>query len=207
MTDADTLLMTSIRAKFGAAIDAACETSTVPAAFLAALIANESGGNPDAKRFEKGVLDSLWNVLQGRAAAFGSIGRDDVLRYLVPADILAPSVSNGLLKSGILAALQHLDNLATSYGVTQIMGYEAIPFDIQAGALTDPVAALHYTTRMLADFAKHYQLDLTRDFDELFRCWNTGRPHAQTADQNYSVNGIARMGIYEGLAAAPEIGI
>jgi len=56
--------MQSIKDKFGAVIDDACKDSSVPPEFLAALIANETGGNPNAKRFERGVLASLWEILQ-----------------------------------------------------------------------------------------------------------------------------------------------
>jgi hypothetical protein len=203
MPDANTLLMTTIRAKFGAAIAAACEASSVQPEFLAALIANESGGNPDAKRFEKGVLDQLWNVLQGREAAFGSIGRNDLLQYISAGSVSFPGGASNA-DASISVALQRLDNLATSYGVTQIMGYEAIPFDIQATAIIDPAAALHYTTRMLADFAQRFDLDLTKDFSELFDCWNSGRPHAPTADPQYIPNGLRRMAAYKALESAPE---
>jgi hypothetical protein len=48
MTDPNIALMNTIRAKWGASIDAACALSSVKPEFLAALIANESGGNPDA---------------------------------------------------------------------------------------------------------------------------------------------------------------
>jgi hypothetical protein len=42
--DANTTLMKSIRAHWGDAIVLACAASSVPPSFLAALIANESGG-------------------------------------------------------------------------------------------------------------------------------------------------------------------
>ena len=67
-----------IHAKLGATIAAACKMSSAQPDFLAALIANESGGDSNAKRFERGVLDSLWSVLMGRSAHFGSIGLQDI---------------------------------------------------------------------------------------------------------------------------------
>lgn len=184
MPDANTQLMQTIRDKFGAEIEAACATSSVPPAFLAALIANESGGNPDAKRFEKGVLAQLWEVIMGRAAAFGSVTRSDILDAL-PRDFLSGSVA--------------LDQIATSWGLTQIMGYEIIPFGGGLQGLQNPASSLPITCRMLAQFAERFQLDQTKDFDELFRCWNGGRPHSATYDPNYSTNGQARMAIYAGL--------
>jgi len=193
-TPQEIALMKSIRDKFHVEIQQVAAGSSVPAEFLAALVAGESGGRPDAKRFERGVLASLWEVLQGRAANFGSIGRSDLLTYILPiADPRTP------LSQQLTTAMQRLDSLATSWGLTQIMGYEAIPFGVDAGTFTPPLSSLHYTCRMLADFAAHKGLDLTKDFSELLDCWNTGRPHAPTADPAYIPNGLARMAIYRDL--------
>jgi hypothetical protein len=195
--------MQSIKDKFGAVIDDACKDSSVPPEFLAALIANETGGNPNAKRFERGVLASLWEILQGRTAAFGSIGRTDVLKFIAPApgDLQPPSDIWSFISGSITGAMQRLDSLATSWGLTQIMGYEGIPFGCETSVFTDPLSSLHYTLRMLAEFENRFQLDPTKDFDEMFRCWNSGRPHAATSDPQYSPNGLARMQIYKGLSA------
>ena len=81
--------------------------------------------------------------------------------------------------------------------MTQIMGYEGIALGFDVAALTDPARALGYTCRMLADFAHRFDLDLGKDYADLFTCWNTGRPHAQTADPNYAANGLARAQIYK----------
>jgi hypothetical protein len=47
----------------------------VPAEFLAALTANESGGDPQANRFEPGVYQHLKSVAEGLTASYGSIGK------------------------------------------------------------------------------------------------------------------------------------
>jgi hypothetical protein len=195
--------MQSIKDKFGAAISAACESSSVPPEFIAALIANESGGKPNAKRFEGGVLTSLCNLLQGRAAAFGSIGRANVLEFITPAkvNLQPPSDLWSFVSTQLAGAMQRLDSLATSWGLTQIMGYEAIAFAVPVVNLQDPITGIPMTLRMLAQVASRFQLDMTKDFDEMFRCWNSGRPHATTSDPNYSPNGLARMAIYKGLDA------
>jgi len=203
MSDANTELMQLIQTKWGAAIAAACDKSSVPPAFLAALIANETGGNPDARRFEKGVLASLWEVVQGRVPAYGSILRDSILAYLAAPFTGAPASPLPGIRVVIADALQQLDGLATSWGLTQVMGYEAIPFSIRAETLADPNVEFPIDLRMLAGFAVHYGLDMAKDFDELFDCWNTGRPHSQTADPQYIPNGLARMAIYGQLAAGP----
>src|SRR5258708_34549799 len=81
----DTELMQSIKTKWGTTIDDVCSASSIPPAFLAALVANEDGahgGDPAAKRFEKLVLAQLWQVLMGRAASYEGIGRMDLLGYV-----------------------------------------------------------------------------------------------------------------------------
>lgn len=180
-----TTQMQNIKTLWGAAIDAAAGVSSVPASFLAALIGNESGGNPAAKRFEPKVLLALWEVLLARKAAYGSIGRGDLVNFLASMQV---------------DAFQRLDSLATSQGLTQIMGYEAISFHLDsAAALQDPAKELVITTKMLAEYAQRDQFDLAVDFSEMFDCWNTGRPHAPTFDPQYIPNGLARKAVYEAL--------
>ena len=97
--------------------------------------------------------------------------------------------------------MQRLDSLATSHGLTQVMGYEAIAFHLDGvSRLQDPAGELSITLKMLTQFAERFALDLASNFSELFDCWNSGRPHAPTADPQYIPNGLARMQIYAGLA-------
>lgn len=207
--DANLELMQTIRAQWGDAIVLACASSSVPPSFVAALIANESGGNPGAKRFEKGVLVALWEVLLGRAPAFGSIKRDDLLRFLCPAPkpiLPGTNISISATTVGGVPALPdsmlRLDGLATSYGLTQVMGYEAVALHLDGFTrLASPAGELPVTLNMLADFAHRFALDLRADFSELLDCWNSGRPHAPTADPRYIPNGLARMQIYQELSA------
>lgn len=194
----DQQLMQSIKTTWGIALDTAAKFCTVQASFLAALIANESGGDANAKRFEPGVLSALWQVLLGRKATYGSIGGQYLVSYIthvpVPAEqrINAANLPND--------AFNRFDGLATSWGLVQIMGYEAIAFGTSVSALQTPSTELPIACRMLADFARRNGLDVNKDFSELFDCWNTGRPHAPTADPQYIPNGLARMKIYEALA-------
>lgn len=200
MTDANTLQMQKIRASFGAAIAEACRLSSVPPAFLAALVANESGGNAGAKRFEKGVLASLWEVLLSRALNFGNINGGAIFSFVRVQGNVDPVLGGEL---AFTRSLQRLDSLATSYGLTQIMGYEAIAFHLDGVAqLQDPAGELPITIKMLTQFAERFALDLRSDFSFLFDCWNTGRPHAPTFDPNYIPNGLARMAIYEQMETA-----
>jgi hypothetical protein len=196
--------MQSIHAKWGSAIAAACAKSSVPPAFFAALVANESRGEPNARRFEKAVLADLWEVVQGRTPRYGSIDGGSIAAFLAAAAPGNPTVPDaGFVRSIIAGALRQLDGLATSWGLTQIMGYEAIAFSVPLAALEDPDRELPTTLRMLEQFGARFDLDLAKDFSEMLSCWNTGRAHARTADPQYIPNGLLRMKIYENLVTGP----
>jgi hypothetical protein len=193
-------LMTEIRDKWSDVIDSTCRASSIPPAFIASLIAEESGGKIDAKRFEPGVLHSLWSVLMGRAASLGSIGRRDLLLYVMPTGTTI--VDNIETVAKFFAGI---DDLATSWGLTQIMGYHVL--ERWTGIVTTldlalPARSLPLTLRLLAQFALRFQLSLAKDFSEMFSCWNTGEPNGKTADPEYIPRGLARMAIYGQLPPA-----
>lgn len=192
----DLELMQDLKARFGATIDAACSVSSVPAAFLAALVANESGGNVNAKRFEKNVLAALWEVLLGRKEAYGSIPRIRVVSYVSGVSIPTINAPTNLPAN----AFQRVDDLATSWGLTQIMGYHALEFDIPLAELQSPEGNLAIATKMFAGFARAFGLDLTKDFSDMLHCWNAGSPSAPTFDPQYVPNALRRMDLYAGLA-------
>lgn len=191
MTDPE--LMQSIKENYGAAIAAAANNCTVPAAFFAALTANESGGNPNAKRFEASVLASLWQVLLGRKTAYGSIKTSDLVRYLTGVEDL--TFASALPRD----ALNRFDALATSWGLTQILGYNTFPIAMTIEELQTPDGNLACATHMLAAFCVDFRLDPTKDFEPMFRCWNGGHPTAQTFDPEYVPNGLKRMAIWNAL--------
>lgn len=188
--------MQSIRTNWGAAIRTACALSSVPPAFLAALIANESGGDANAKRFEKNVLVALWEVLLGRKAAYGSIGRADLVGFVSGLPAQPVSVPASLPAD----TYQRLDSLATSQGLTQMMGYHVLDPELSIGSMDNlktGVGNLMGAVKLLAWFAHRYQLDLTADFPPLFACWNSGEPDpAKTFDPQYVSNALTRMKLY-----------
>lgn len=189
-------LMQSIKTQWGAEIEDACKPSAVPPAFLAALIAGESGGKPDAKRFEPGVLRALWEVLLGRKTAYGSIRRADLVQFV--AGLASPPVSSP--QSLPADAFQRVDSLATSWGLTQIVGYHILDtLTPPALTLTNAPYSLEVTIALLERFAKEFAIDERREFDKLFRCWNTGQPDGKTFDPAYVTNGLARMAIWSSL--------
>lgn len=200
-------LMTEIRNEWGEVIAATCRASSVSPAFIAALVANESGGNVDAKRFEPGVLHSLWEMLVGRKATFGSILRSELLLYALPAAL--PSIPDRpAVMVAFSSTFQRIDDLATSWGLTQVMGYHVLEFGFGLKSTDDlilPSRCLPLTLRLLAQFAMRFELSLAKDFAELFDCWNTGEPGGKTADPGYIPRGLARMAIYGQLPPAEAI--
>jgi len=81
---------------------------------------------------------------------------------------------------------------ATSWGLTQIMGYHVVGDPHQ---LTVPTNALRMTVSMLSTFRARFYLK-PDDWPGLFRCWNTGHPSGTTFDPEYVPNGLERMKAY-----------
>jgi|SRR5882724_1223993 len=192
MTDPQVALMRIVRGHWRADIAAAVESTIVPAAFLAALVANETGGNAQAVRFEPAVFSELAEVILGKRKAYSPRGvqhplmRPELLNYIEP-----PGTSD------FADCLERLAELATSRGLTQIMGWHSVEMARPTpGPQLTPTFYLHFTVELLAYFASHYTLDQAKDFPELFRCWNTGEPDGQTFDPHYVSNGLSRMDVY-----------
>jgi len=195
--DSSTALMQRIFDTCGGNIRTACLGSSVSESFLAALVANESGGNLSAKRFESAVLVSLWQVLLGRTANFGSIGRADLVRYVAGND------GTTMPANLPVDAFQRVDALATSWGYTQILGYNAMAAGKPISYLQDAAGCLDFSIAMLKSFATRFDLDVSKDFEQLFDCWNSGRPGGKTYDPMYTSNGLARMQLYQRLLTSP----
>ena len=204
--DPETLLMSRIRHVWGSLIYAATRTSSVPAAFLAALVANESRGNSAAERFEPQVFVHLAGVaLGGPNYSPPGIKRPldarNVLKFCAP---LCTAPTPPLPSNDTVLALNRLKWLATSFGLTQIMGWHAIEFDLPPldrhfPDLVTPAGNFRTALLLLAWFAEHYGLALDREFPQLFHCWNTGDPKEQTSDPNYVAHGLRRLQIYQQL--------
>jgi hypothetical protein len=202
----DQELMERIHTEAAEPIAEASAGSSLPPAFLAGLVANETGAQfaagglaaaARAKRFEHGVLGDLWNVLLERKANFGSIGREDLLDYV--SRLNAANIISGGFTAGIVSVAQRLDDLASSHGLTQIMGYQLLQWGATLNLLEQPFTNLQFAVKLLGQFAKRWTLNPAADFPQLFACWNTGRPFGATADPNYAANGLARMKLYEAI--------
>ena len=210
--------------------------------FLAALTANESGGDPHATRFEPGVYQHLKNVAEGRATNYGSVGKSLLYKEIQresatgptdtahavatvtqadehhlpsPASAPAPPARaesyhadhlNAAFATVSAPALSVLEDaairrLATSWGLTQIMGYHMLGRPEPVEKLCDPAFHYRMAVQMIEEFAVRFHLDPQRDFEALFRCWNTGRPDGKTFDPAYAEKGMRRIEICRQLLA------
>ena len=196
-------------------IESACAASSVPTAFLAALTANESGGNPDAARFEPAVYRHLKAVAAGETPAYAGVsaqelGSEVVDRLHPKADEFHPRYLTSPFGANHAEELAELEDdvlreLATSWGFTQIMGYHVVGRGRNVRDLLDPDLHYRIALELLAEFAHDYKLDVQSEFEEMFRCWNTGQPYGKTYDPAYVEKGMRRMSIYREISecAAP----
>lgn len=202
----DRLLMEKIYERWQAYLAEATVGSALPSAFLAALTANESGGDSSASCFELATYTQLVAVASGQTTAFGSIGRSSLFsalqydvnpqaertkRWLPPVQFASEFV-RGI--SGVEE--EKLRELATSWGLTQIMGYQIVGRKATVRDLIDPQFHYHFAVQLLTEFARRFCLELSRDFEALFRCWNTGNPESETFDPDYVTRGMRRMQLY-----------
>lgn len=193
-------------------IQEACRSSFLPAEFLGALTANESGGDIAAVRFEPSVYRHLKAVAAGESPRYGGICAQALCEEL--AEVLHPKTGefherflNSALMVGQANELSRLADealreLASSWGFVQIMGFHVIGRHANVRDLRDPRFHFHLAIQLLTEFAESHHLDLSREFEELFRCWNTGRPDGRTTDPAYVRNGLTRMELYRELMAA-----
>jgi hypothetical protein len=155
------------------------------------------------------VYRHLKAVAAGECPRYGGIGAEVLCEELT--EVLHPKTAefhekflNTLFMAGQASELSRLADealreLASSWGFVQIMGFHLIGRHGTVRDLLEPRFHYHLANQMLAEFAESYQLDLAREFAEMFRCWNTGRPDGRTADPAYVENGLRRMGIYREL--------
>lgn len=176
--------MQRIRQRWGSAIQEVCQYSSIPPEFLAALIANESGGNPEAQRFEPRIFGKLTVVRAGFIPEYLGITHDFVA-----------TTEDTTLR-----------DWATSWGLTQVMGYHVRPSGV--AILKDPASHLKFALGLLSEFIERFQLNPKAEFAEMFRCWNTGAPYddpktprieGRTTDPKYVEKGLRRMAIYRQL--------
>lgn len=226
--------MTRVRTSYAQHLTDATQKSLIVPEFLAALTANESGGNHQAQRFEPGVYRRLEDVAAGRLASYGGITKSMLEKEITKAQSAhqqdssavpegsadrkpaMPTSSQGAAQANTpqkptaadLAATpstpdfadDFIRRLSTSWGLTQIMGYHLLGRADPIERLLEPAFHYRMAVELLEEFALRHHLDPARDFEALFRCWNTGRPDGQTADPRYAENGRRRLDLYRQLA-------
>jgi hypothetical protein len=206
---AERRLMERVFARCHGVIAESCRYSSVPPEFLGGLVANESGGNPQAVRFEPAVYRHLKAVAEGRRPTYAGLSRRDLDEEV--AEMLHPKAGafHAVFLTGAFRttharelAASHdeaVRELASSWGLTQIMGYHLVGRSGTVRDLLEPGFHFRLALELLAQFAERYQLDLRREFAEMFRCWNTGQPYGETFDPHYVEKGLRRVRIYRGL--------
>ncbi len=197
-----------IRRDFGQTIATARTGTSVSAAFMAALVANESAGSVEerlaANRFEKGVLKKIVLAALGDEAFSDPslsrpIGQDE---WLLEADY-AIDTRHPPSTSFMLAGLQNFKELSTSWGPMQLMGWHAREWGVPLVEFSRRETHFQHARALILYFSQKYELRADRDFHQLFRCWNTGVPRGRrTFDPNYVANGLRRLKLYQQLEQA-----
>jgi hypothetical protein len=173
----DRKLMAHISDHWGVTIEAVCHNSSVPPEFLAALIANESLGKADMKQFRRDVYERLLRVRSGGELYFDGITNEDLL----------PMDEGQLVEC------------ATSWGLTQIIGYHAWLKGSPPRQLMVPEYNLVSALKRFAVFSEHSGIDLRAEFADMFRCWATGRADGSPNDTQYVGRGLRRLALYREL--------
>lgn len=194
MSDRD--LMLKIRREWGDTIADVCKASSIPANFLAALVANESGGDAAVMRREPSAVCGMCEVLAGYRPAFQGMDRETILKCVSPPADRAETWAAGTVGSHVSSVADHLVYMGASWGLTQIMGWQEAKRAKPAKTIQDPRGNLLFALDILERFAEAYSLDLTQNFEAMLRCWNSGTPTGKTFDPNYVTNGLNRRTVY-----------
>lgn len=178
-------LMQRVQRLCGPLLTAFAPRTSIPIAFWAALTANESGcwlinNTVIPPRFERSAFSNLMKVVRGEVKQWRQL-----------------TIAN-------LAGLGETDirHLARSWGLTQVMGYHAQRWRIPFEHLNDPGKHYNLAARLMAEFVTRFGLDPLEDFEEMARCWNTGRaddppgPAGDTHDPDYIPNLLRRMEVW-----------
>ncbi|GIX41530.1 MAG: hypothetical protein KatS3mg129_1263 [Leptospiraceae bacterium] len=145
----------------------------IPPEYLAALISLESypPGNWDSERFEPKVYERLIK-LKNEDIPFGNIPREKIIH-----------ISD-----------YELIKLATSYGLTQIMGYHCLDL----GCSIEDLKGSDHLLWSIAYIRKHYLKYIKKkEWETCFRIHNTGNPFGKTHNRDYVEKGIKRMEYYK----------
>lgn len=176
-----TALALQIYTRFGYKIHLACQGSGIDESFVAGFIGVEAGKDKsgiveNATRFERHVFEKLRALRDGLRGSYQSIRRAAIA-----------DASDDALRA-----------LATSYGLTQIMGWHVINnLKCSVGELRDSEKHLLYTIQLLklssGDFLRR------KDYGSVLRIWNTGSANGKTYHADYVENALKVMHCYASL--------
>lgn len=196
-TESQKRLARQIHARFGDEIAEDCARSYVPQSLVAGFIGSEAGKDrqgdivPDATRFEPHVFAHLKSLRDTGNTRNGKASYN--------------SITQAHIKDASDAALKAL---ATSYQLTQIMGWWMLVgklrgwwpterLDGTIAQLRDAEYHLEYAVILLEQSAGKY---IKRgDFASVCKIWNTGSPTGKTYHENYVPNILAVKAAYEEL--------
>lgn len=169
----DDAIMLHLYFKLDKEISRATRGTDIPPAYIAAIISLESHppGNRNSERFEPYIFERL-RELRDDNRAFGKIKREILL-----------SMPDSRLRE-----------LATSYGLTQVMGYHCLDLGCSISDLRGPYHLQWSVEYMVRHYGAHAR---KRDWEACFRIHNTGRPYGQTSRKDYADVGQLRMRYYE----------
>lgn len=157
--------------KFDKRIIEAVNGTSIPASFIAGLVANEAGkdrqGNivEAATRFEPGVYSHLKHVAQTPGAKYNGVTHADLI-----------DATDASLRA-----------LSTSYEATQMMGYWCIILHCTLADLKNPDKHFFYTVKLL-ELNGFPSRPTEAKMDAEMRQWNTGRETGKTYHENYVSN-------------------
>ncbi len=169
----DDAIMLHLYFKLEKEIARATRGTDIPPAYMAAIISLESHppGNRDSERFEPYVYERL-RELKENNRSFGKIKRETLL-----------TMSDAQIRQ-----------LATSYGLTQVMGFHCLELGCSIADLQGPYHLQWSVEYMMRHYGPHAR---KRAWEACFRIHNTGRPSGQTTRKDYAEVGQARMRYYD----------
>jgi len=177
-------LVTRVKGLVHMVLDLFSLSNSIPDSFWGALTCGETGAYlwhdlTVPAREEPAVLRHFENVLSGAEEAYGGFKQAELSR-----------LSSDQVKA-----------LASSHGLTQVMGYNALSMGFEVSDLDDPHKHFDIAAALMARFCEQFGLDPLKDFEDMATCWNAGHPGptAHTIPPEYAANVILRMQIWEAL--------
>jgi hypothetical protein len=169
----DDAIMLHLYHKLHVEIERATMGTDIAPAYLAAIVSLESHppGNRSSERFEPYVYQRLVD-LKNDNRAFGKIKRESLV-FMSDAEIR---------------------QLATSYGLTQVMGFHCLELGCSIQDLKGPYHLQWAVGYMMRHYGPHAR---KRDWNACFRIHNTGLPDGTPARKDYVDQGLMRMQYYQ----------